>query len=113
MEKTIPLKDVSSALMCAIVRSKSTAKGRTAAYTQAPTWLVTCRDRSRPWRPMATRGGIPVGIIRQHFSVMHSGDMDRVLERTRLEHGLGEVRKTWGTGYRLLKQEFDGCTIMR
>lgn len=115
MDKAIPLKDVRAALMCAIVRSKSSAKGRTAAFTQAPGWLAACADRTTRGgkvRPMATKGGIPLGVIRQHFAVMHTGDLDRVLERTRLEHGLDEVRRTWGIGYRRLKHEFDGCTIM-
>lgn len=108
--KTIPLKDVQAALMCAVIRLKTTAPdgkrhGRTAAFTQAPFWEPTCRDRRRG-RPSRR-------AIRQTFSPMHAGDMDLVLERTRREHGLVEVRRTWGAGYLALKPEFNSSTVMR
>jgi hypothetical protein len=112
--KTIPLKDVEAALMCAMVRLKTSRPdgsrhGRTAAFTQAPFWEPTCRDRQRQRR----LGTTVRPALRQHFSPMHAGDMDRLLERTRLEHGLQEVRRTWGTGYRALSSEFNSCTVMR
>lgn len=114
MDKTIPLKDVQVALMCAAVRMKTrrpngTRHGRTAAYTQVPFWMPTCRDMVRCRR----LGTSPSKVIEQHFSPMHTGDMDKVLERTRLHHGLQEVRRTWGEGYRVLTQEFSGSGVMR
>jgi hypothetical protein len=107
--KTIPLQAVSDALMCAVIRLKSLRAdgqrhGRVAAFTQVPFWQSTCRDRVRH-RP-------PVRVMKQTFSPMHTGDMDRVLERTRLHHGLKEVRRTWGAGYRALVNEFNS-TVMR
>jgi len=110
MEKAIPLKDVSAALMCAVIRLKTrTANGerhgRTAALTQAPFWEPTCRDRRR--------GSQPRRAMRQHFTPMHTGDMDLVLQRTRLHHGLAEVRRTWGAGLRALQAEFNASTVMR
>lgn len=113
-DKTIPLKDVSAALMCAVVRLKSRRAdgerhGRTAAYTQAPFWLPTCRDSMRARR----LGMAHSKVLRQHFSPMHTGDMDRVLGRVRLERGLPEVRRTWGAGMRALQKEFSGSAVMR
>lgn len=110
--KTIPLKDVSSALMCAVIRLKARAPdgarlGRTAAYTQAPFWELTCRDRLRSGGRASQRR-----VMRQHFSPMHAGDMDRLLERTRGERGLLEVRRTWGAGYRAMEAEFRN-TVLR
>lgn len=110
--KVIPLRDVSSALMCAVIRLKSRRAngerhGRTAAYTQAPFWLPTCCDMARCRR----LGTEPSRVLRQHFSAMHAGDMERVLERTRYERGLQEVRRTWGAGMRTLQREFAG--VMR
>jgi hypothetical protein len=110
MHKVIPLKDVSVALMCAVVRLKTRSDdggrhGRTAAFTQAPFWEPTCRDR--------VRGSTPRPAVRQHFSVMHSGDMGCLLQRSRLHHGLLEVRQTWGAGYRALQGEFNASTVMR
>ena len=109
MQKAIPLKDVETALICAIVRLKSRADdgnrhGRTAAMTQAPFWLPTCRDRLRERRLGNRSGFMPV---RQHFTVMHAGDLDRLLERSRMHHGLPEVRRTWGAGMRALQAEFN------
>ncbi len=114
IDKTIPGKDVASALMCAKVRLLTTASdggrhGRTAAFTQAPFWEPTCRDRARDRR----LGIEPRRALPQHFSPMHTGDMDRVLERVRRERGLGEVRRTWGVGYRALHAEFSGSSVMR
>lgn len=114
MDKTIPLRDIESALMCAVIRLKSrrpdgTRHGRTAAFTQVPFWEPTCRDMVRSRR----LGMKPRRAITQHFSPMHTGDMDAVLERTRLHHGLQEVRRTWGAGYRELLREFSASGVMR
>lgn len=111
----IPLKDVQAALMCAVIRLKTRRPnaerhGRTAAFTQAPFWMPTCKDALRARR---LGGSHAHKVLRQHFSPMHTGDMDKVLERTRREHGLQEVRRTWGAGYRALQAEFGGSTIMR
>jgi hypothetical protein len=103
--KTIPLKDVRNALMCAKVRlvaarhgPPTSHLGRFAAYTQVPHLHDACRQ--------AKRGLKPIRMMELHFSALHRGDLLRVLERTRLEHGLPEVRRTWGAGLRALKAEF-------
>jgi hypothetical protein len=109
--KTIPLKDVRNALMCArvkqIARVDATGKplGRVAAYTYfAPLTTVTCRSN---WRDGPRRT-----FPDSHFGPLFNGDIDLVLARTRCLHGLAEVRRTWGAGMRALKIEFaDG--VMR
>ena len=111
--KTIPLASVQAALMCAKVRLLTRAEdgrrhGRAAAITQAPFWELTCKDRLRSGGRSSQRRAISCT-----FTVMHTGDMDEVLARVRLNGGLQEVRRTWGAGYRALQGEFGGCSIMR
>jgi hypothetical protein len=102
--KAVPLEAVRTALMCAqvrrIVRTDSQGKRlvRCAAYTQNPLLNISCLDASRGMRPHP--------VLRSNFSPMHSGDMWQVLERTRYEHGLAEVRRTWGAGPRAMRAEF-------
>ena len=95
--KTIPLKDVRNALMCARVASIRPI-GRFAALTNNPLLNISCRE--------ARRGSRPYPLQVHHLSPMYRGDLDHVLERVRLEHGLAEVRRTWGAGMRALKAEF-------
>lgn len=106
-DKTIPVQSVSNALMCAVIRLKShrpdgSRHGRCAAYTQVPFWEPTCRDAERARRFGTTmRRALP-----QTFSPMERGELYALLSRVRLEHGLQEVRRTWGTGMRDLQREF-------
>ncbi|MGE3348175.1 MAG: hypothetical protein AB7I35_12155 [Ramlibacter sp.] len=102
MIKTIPLKDVSNALMCA--RVKQFAKrspddkplARLAAFTQYPGLCTGCRERLRWQRrpPLAAT-----------FGLMSRGDLARLLERVRRERGRAEVVRTWGAGVRAMRQE--------
>ena len=106
MSQGIPLKDVRNALMCAIVKQKTAGReisgiphARVGAFTYyAPLTTVTCRN--------VRRGYTQRRFGDAHFGPMFRGDMDRVLERTRYEHGLAEVRRTWHAGMRDLKAEF-------
>lgn len=106
-DKTIPLQAVSNALMCAVIRLKSrrpdgSRHGRFAAYTQVPFWEPTCRDAER-----ARRLGTTLRRARpQTFSPIERGELYALLSRVRLEHGLPEVRRTWGAGMRELQREF-------
>jgi hypothetical protein len=112
--KSVPLGAVRAALMCAIVRLKSRTveggrHGRAAAFTQVPFWEPSCRERERDRR----LGAAPRRALPLHFSAMDRGDMERVVERTRLERGLQEVRRTWGIGLRALQRELAGSRVMR
>lgn len=109
MIKTIPLKDVSNALMCA--RIKQIAKvaadgrpfGRAAAFTQYPLLGMACRERLR---------GHNYPTIPHTFGVVSRGDIERLVDRVRLERGRAEVQRTWGVGIRALRLELaDG--VMR
>ena len=111
-DKSIPLEAVRNALMCAVIKKKTAGReiggqphGRTAAFTYyAPLTSVTCRSA----RPGQQRRHFP-GL---NFGVLARGDLYRVIERVRLEHGLQEVRRTWGLGLRALKAEL-GNGVMR
>ena len=111
-EKAIPLDAVRNALMCAVIKQKTAGRevsgkphGRTAAYSYyAPLTSVTCRNA----RPGQQRRHFPA----MHFGVMFQGDVDRLIERVRLEQGLQEVRRIWGKGLRALQAEI-GNGVMR
>lgn len=104
--KAIPLKDVRNALMFAQVKRISRVDaqgkplGRVAAYSHyAPIGTVSCRDRC--FRSDGAQWRFP----EMHFGPMFRGDLDCVVERVRLHHGLPEVRRTWGAGLRALQAE--------
>ncbi|MCA0213095.1 MAG: hypothetical protein LCH79_07965 [Proteobacteria bacterium] len=110
IHKTIPLKSVRDALMCAMVRKCSGRQsmdgkplGRCAAFTQYPLLNIACREAKRGHRPYLHQP--------HHFGPMSKGDMERVLKNVRCA-GLAEVRRTWGQGMRAMAVEFaDG--VMR
>ena len=103
-DKSIPLDAVRNALMCAMVKKiartdrEGRPLGRVAAYTYyAPLTSVACESR---WR-----GGARRTFPGMHFGPMWRGDLDRVIQRVRVERGVAEVRRTWGAGVRALKAE--------
>lgn len=106
-ERTIPVKAVSDALMCAVIRLKTKGQevggkrhGRFAAFSQVPhPFVYRCQD--------ARRGRSVSKQQPWHMSPMDPGDMEAVLRRVR-SHGLHEVRKTFGAGMRELQREFEG-----
>ena len=106
--RTIPLNAVRDALMFAIVRKKATGArlSRFAAYTAIqPLTGVTCSSpahrRSTPQRSLES----------MHLCGMWRGDLGRLVDRLRLEHGLPEVRRTWGAGLRVLQAEVKGFSL--
>jgi hypothetical protein len=109
MNKTIPLKAVQDALMCARVRANEVSidgrpMARFAAFSQYPDLNITCREALRGY---ARHPHLPMS-----FGAMSQGDLDLVLARVRSRAGLAEVRRIWGQGLRDLKAEFTS-TVMR
>lgn len=107
--KTVPLKSVRDALMCATLRTKGGASmdgkpmARFAAFSQYPDLNIACRE--------ARRGYKPYPYLPLHFGVMSQGDLARVLAHVRVACGLPEVRRIWGEGLRALKVEFDSAVV--
>lgn len=105
-EKTIPLEAVRLAFVTAKARRLGViSAGRFAAFTDCPLVGIDCDD--------TLRGRKPYRVPACHFLPMTRGSMGNVLERTRLYHGLKEVRRTWGAGMRELQREFAGAGMMR
>lgn len=97
--RVIPLDAVRTVLMCEKARRHAgTPLARTAAYTHREALPIDCRTSRRGYTRHACLG--------VHFAPMTSGDLSAVLERTRLHHGLAEVRAIWGRGLRALRAEF-------
>lgn len=101
-DKTIPLDAVRTALMCAKVKAavrgheiNGKPHARVAAYTLfQPLTGCDCRQRHRHgYRPSQ----------KLHFGPMYVGDLAPLVERTRLLHGLPEVKRTWGQGFKAMK----------
>lgn len=101
--KTIALNDLKLVLASAKLRRYT--KGRTcllAVTTATPILDVDCSSRNRMrGREDAKR----IGLARCNTGPMQRGHVTELIERTRLFHGLPEVRKTWGAGLRALKTE--------
>ena len=103
MNKTIDLRHVRNALMCAIVRramalSGSKPMARMAAYTLNPeAWGPDCRH---PQRDVLASGSC--------LSCMTVGHLPRVVNQTHLLHGAAQVRRIWGKGLRALQVEMRG-----
>ncbi|MDO9032879.1 MAG: hypothetical protein Q7V09_20825 [Hydrogenophaga sp.] len=100
---TIALKDLELVLFSARMRRNN--KGRTcllAATTAAPIMELDCsRRHSLLGRNKAPR----FGLSKCNAGPMSRGHVAELIERTRLLHGLPEVRKTWGAGLRALLAE--------
>lgn len=103
--KTIPLASVRDALMLAKVRQVTQRHGpptssiaRFAAFTDNPRLLDACRQVLRRYKP--------IHLAETHFGLMYRGELLDVLQRTRNERGLQEVRRTWRACMRDLKAEF-------
>lgn len=101
-QHTIPLSSVELALAACKMRKFN--GGRTAqfaAFTPSPAVKPDCstrnRLRMREW-------GAKIGMRPQN-GLLDRGHLHELIERTRLSHGLAEVRKTWGAGLRALLAE--------
>lgn len=104
--KSIPLQSVRDVLMFHRVRRVAARTGqqlaRCAAFTQNPHLNDACREAQRYGRPSARMR------LCLTFGPMHAGDLQRVIERTRQQHGVAEVRRTWGQGVRALEKQLKG-----
>lgn len=97
--KAIPLDAVRLAHVTAAAQASGLIRGACfAAFSDCPLVGVDCED--------TLRGMKPYRVGRCHFLPVTRGNLDQVLERTRRERGLQEVRRTWGAGYRALQTEF-------
>jgi len=100
---SIALKDLQLVLVSAKLRRFT--NGRTcqmAVTTAAPILEVDCSSRNRlRGREDAQR----IGLASCTTGPMRRGHVVELIERTRLLHGLTEVRKTWGAGLRALTAE--------
>ncbi|PKO30474.1 MAG: hypothetical protein CVU36_08645 [Betaproteobacteria bacterium HGW-Betaproteobacteria-9] len=73
-----------------------------AAYTAAPLLRADCSSRSRQrMREDAVHRGEHAPMV----TLMERGHVAELILRTRMNHGLAEVRKTWGAGLRSLQAE--------
>lgn len=70
-------------------------------------WLpVDCATSSRHSRPGLIADAQRLGLARQpQPQLLMRGHIARLIERTRREHGLAEIRRTWSTGLRTLRAE--------
>lgn len=102
---TIPLASVE--LAYAAARMRRANRGRTcqlAAVSRAPILTADCHDprmHMPAWLDECRR----VGLSNCTCTTLNRGRIVSLIERTRLNHGLAEVRKTWGTGIRTLMAE--------
>lgn len=101
-QHTIPLDSVKLALeMCKVRKINSGRTAMLAAYTPAPVVQTDCSSRKRL---RARALDVDLGM-RNQAGLLERGHLHELIERTRLHHGLAEVRKTWGTGLRALLAE--------
>ncbi len=103
MNHTINLEHLHLSLASAKLRRYN--KGGTcllAAVTAAPLLRADCSSRSRlRMREDAMRHS----LAKPMATLMERGHIAELILRTRLHHGLTEVRKTWGAGLRTLQAE--------
>lgn len=88
------------ALVAARMRLSSPHLARFAATTGHPNYFGSCRPRT-PWKAPVTHAH--PGHNTPALLTMATGDIAKVIERTRLNHGRDEVRRTWGLGIRQLR----------
>lgn len=92
-------------LVLASAKLRRFTAGRTcllAVVTPAPLLRADCSSRSRHrMREEAVRHG----QYRPMVTPMDRGHLAELILRTRLSHGLQEVRKIWGAGLRALQAE--------
>ncbi|MCW8199277.1 hypothetical protein D8B23_12795 [Verminephrobacter aporrectodeae subsp. tuberculatae] len=103
----IPLSAVRAALAAAIIKRKTAGHEihgkphcRFAAFTAYDPLITSpgCRNAN----------GVRHRLPQLNFGAMHTGDLDRLVQRVHLRTGLREVRRTWGLGLRALQAELAG-----
>ncbi|MCW5320566.1 hypothetical protein D5039_05020 [Verminephrobacter aporrectodeae subsp. tuberculatae] len=110
-DKAIPLNAVRAALAGAIIKRKTVGHElygkphcRVAAFTACDPLItsLSCRNAN----------GSRHRLLQLDFGAMHTGDLDRLVQRVRLHKGISEVRRTWGVGLRALRTELSD-SVMR
>lgn len=103
MSNAVSLSDIKFALFTAkLRRMDNNSVCQIAAITPGTTIQVDCSNVSRlRMRSEAIR----FGKSRLTVSPLDRGHIADVILRTRLHHGLDEVRKTWGVGIKALLAE--------
>lgn len=100
---TIKVEDMRVLVSAAKLRRYT--QGRTcqmAAITRGPVIHTDCSSNSRA---RMRDSAMSMGRVDAFIGPMHRGHLAELVMRTRLNHGLDEVRKTWRTGLRALLDE--------
>lgn len=103
----IPLRAVQAALTGCAVKAKLDKQSE----SRQPIARMAAMTRYQPFARCCGRkvvGDTPP----THFGVMECGELAKLAERVRLEHGLGAVRATWGKGLKALLTDI-GEGLMR
>jgi hypothetical protein len=92
-------------LLVSAAKLRRYTNGRTcqlAAITGGPVIHTDCSSHSRA---RMRESAMTMGRVDSFVGPMGRGHLAELVLRTRLDHGLGEVRKTWHTGLRALLDE--------
>lgn len=101
--QSIKAKDLQLVLIAAKMRRHN--KGRTcqmAVLTSAPVIEIDCSRRNRMRN---LDDALSYGYFDSQITPLHRGHISQLYMRTRLNHGLAEVKKTWGVGLKALQAE--------
>lgn len=101
--QTIKASDLKFALFTARLRRISS--GRVAQIAAVTTGTMIEVDCSTAGRLRLRDDAIRLGKSRVTVTPLDRGHLARLIERTRWQHGLNEVRKTWGVGIKTLLAE--------
>ena len=100
---TIRLDSIQLVLSAAKLRRYT--NGRTCALAALTAGPVLHADCSTTNRLRLRDDALRVGNYKAIVTPLERGHLTELVLRTRLHHGLAEVRKTWGTGLRALLDE--------
>lgn len=101
---TIRLKDLELVLFAAQMRRRN--HGQTAqlcALSESPMIQPDCHLHNV--LPRHIKEAQQYGQSQVRSATLTRGHIAHLIQRTRIQHGLPEVRKTWGTGIRALLKE--------
>ena len=101
--QSIKLADLQLVLIAAKMRRNN--NGRTcqmAVLTGAPVIEIDCSHRNRLRN---IDDALRYGSFDSQVTPLHRGHISQLYMRTRLNHGLAEVKKTWGVGLKALQAE--------
>ena len=101
--QTIKVSDLKFALFTTRLRRAS--NGRVAQIAAVTVGTLIEVDCSTAGRLRLRDDAIRLGKSRMTVTPLDRGHIGRLIERTRWQHGLAEVRKTWGVGIKALLAE--------